>query len=173
MIFIFSCSKDRIQKIYYNGIVWTGDDIVPMVSAIAVTDEFIIAIGGDEEILSMADQKTDKIDLLGKFVSPGFIDNHVHFISGGLQLSRVNLSDATTKEIFQERLVNFDIIVNATSLGLKDNEDFNFSFSKTKNYEIRIETIQSLHLDLQESTQRENINSLPELNDLDLVILAD
>ena len=108
MIFIFSCSKDRIQKIYYNGIVWTGDDIIPMVSAIAVTDEFIIAVGSDEEIFSMADQKTDKIDLLGKFVSPGFIDNHVHFISGGLQLSRVNLSDATTKEIFQERLVNYD-----------------------------------------------------------------
>ena len=123
MIFIFSCSKDRIQKIYYNGIVWTGDDIIPMVSAIAVTDEFIIAVGGDEEILSMADQKTDKIDLLGKFVSPGFIDNHVHFISGGLQLSRVNLSDATTKEIFQERLVNFDKILPNGSWILGGNWD--------------------------------------------------
>ncbi|MFL3008388.1 MAG: amidohydrolase [Candidatus Neomarinimicrobiota bacterium] len=123
MIFIFSCSKDRIQKIYYNGIVWTGDDITPMVSAIAVTDEFIIAVGGDEEILSMADQKTDKIDLLGRFVSPGFIDNHVHFISGGLQLSRVNLSDATTKEIFQERLVNFDKILPNESWILGGNWD--------------------------------------------------
>ena len=123
MIFIFSCSKDRIQKIYYNGIIWTGDDIIPMVSAIAVADESIIAVGSDEEILSMADQKTDKIDLLGKFVSPGFIDNHVHFISGGLQLSRVNLSDATTKEIFQERLVNFDKILPDGSWILGGNWD--------------------------------------------------
>ena len=111
MIFIFGCSKDRIQKIYYNGIVWTGDDILPMVTAIAVTDEYIIAVGDDEKILSMADQETDKIDLLGRFVSPGLIDNHVHFISGGLQLSRVNLNDANTKEIFQERLVKFDKIL--------------------------------------------------------------
>ena len=111
MILIFGCSKDKIQKIYYNGIVWTGDDIAPMVTAIAVTDEYIIAVGDDEKILSMADQETDKINLLGKFVSPGFIDNHVHFISGGLQLSRVNLNDANTKEIFQERLVKFDKIL--------------------------------------------------------------
>ena len=111
MILIFGCSKDKIQKIYYNGIVWTGDDIAPMVTAIAVTDEYIIAVGDDEKILSMADQETDKIDLLGRFVSPGLIDNHVHFISGGLQLSRVNLNDANTKEIFQERLVKFDKIL--------------------------------------------------------------
>jgi len=111
MIFIFGCSKDKTQKIYYNGIVWTGDDILPMVTAIAVTDEYIIAVGDDEKILSMADQETDKIDLLGRFVSPGLIDNHVHFISGGLQLSRVNLNDANTKEIFQERLVKFDKIL--------------------------------------------------------------
>ena len=36
---------------------------------------------------------------------------------------------------------NFDIIVNATSLGLKNGEDFNFNFSDTKNEAIYIDTI--------------------------------
>ena len=68
------------------------------------------------------------------------------------------------KYLFDDRLM-----INSERIELKKVN----SFSKTKNYEIRIETIQSLHLDLQESNQRENINSLQELNDLDLVILAD
>ena len=41
----------------------------------------------------------------------------------------------------EKKLVNFDIIVNATSLGLKNNEDFNISFSKTKNDLVYIDTI--------------------------------
>ena len=36
---------------------------------------------------------------------------------------------------------NFDIIINATSLGLKNGDDFNFNFSDTKNEVIYIDTI--------------------------------
>ncbi|MDB9802587.1 shikimate dehydrogenase [Pelagibacteraceae bacterium] len=36
---------------------------------------------------------------------------------------------------------NFDIIINATSLGLKNGEDFNFNFLNTKNEVIYIDTI--------------------------------
>ena len=36
---------------------------------------------------------------------------------------------------------NFDIIINATSLGLKNGDDFNFNFSNTKNETIYIDTI--------------------------------
>ena len=36
---------------------------------------------------------------------------------------------------------NFDIIINATSLGLKNGDDFNFNFSNTKNEVIYIDTI--------------------------------
>jgi predicted amidohydrolase YtcJ len=35
---------------------------------------------------------------------PGFIDNHVHFINGGLQLSRVQLRDATSPDEFASRI---------------------------------------------------------------------
>ncbi len=72
-------------------------------------------------------------------------------------------------KLHQKYLFDQQLLINSERVELKKVK----SFSKTKNYELRIETIQSLHLDLQDSNQRENINSLQELNELDLVILAD
>ena len=42
---------------------------------------------------------------------------------------------------FKSEIKNFDIIINATSLGLKNGDDFNFNFSNTKNEVIYIDTI--------------------------------
>ena len=41
----------------------------------------------------------------------------------------------------ETEIKNFDIIINATSLGLKNGEDFNFNFTDTKNELIYIDTI--------------------------------
>ena len=41
----------------------------------------------------------------------------------------------------KDEIQNFDIIINATSLGLKNGDDFNFNFSGTKNNIIYIDTI--------------------------------
>ena len=41
----------------------------------------------------------------------------------------------------QKEIKNFDIIINATSLGLKDSKDFDFNFDQTKNDLIYIDTI--------------------------------
>ena len=42
---------------------------------------------------------------------------------------------------FESEIKNFDIIINATSLGLKNGDDFNFNFSNTKSDVIYIDTI--------------------------------
>ena len=42
---------------------------------------------------------------------------------------------------FKNEIKNFDIIINATSLGLKDGDDFNFQFLNTKSDVIFIDTI--------------------------------
>jgi shikimate dehydrogenase len=44
-------------------------------------------------------------------------------------------------ENLQSEIGNYDIIINATSLGLKNGEDFNFNFSKCKNDATYIDTI--------------------------------
>ncbi len=44
-------------------------------------------------------------------------------------------------ENLEQEIKNFDIIINATSLGLKNGEDFNFNFANTKSKVIYIDTI--------------------------------
>ena len=44
-------------------------------------------------------------------------------------------------QYIENELKNFDIIINATSLGLKYGQEFNFNFSNTKNEVIYIDTI--------------------------------
>jgi predicted amidohydrolase YtcJ len=44
------------------------------------------------------------VDAKGAFVTPGFIDSHVHFIDGGYRLASVQLRDARTKEEFISRI---------------------------------------------------------------------
>ena len=84
--------------IYFNGKVWTGDSTRPWASAIAVREGRIIHAGDpDEKFRSSA---TTMIDLKGKLVVPGFIDNHTHFLQGGYNLTSVDLKNATSKETF-------------------------------------------------------------------------
>ena len=44
-------------------------------------------------------------------------------------------------ENLEQEIKNFDIIINATSLGLKNGEDFNFNFANTRSKVIYIDTI--------------------------------
>ena len=123
-LLIFSgCSKNTIDKIYYNGLVWTADQKIPSATAMVLNEGVFLFVGEDKEALSMATDRTEIIDLKGNFVTPGFIDNHVHFISGGLQLSRVNLNDVLSKKEFQARIIEFDRVLPKSSWILGGNWD--------------------------------------------------
>ena len=74
-----------------GGVVWTGDPARPTAQAVAIRGERIIAVGSDTEIQALAGGSTRRIDLAGRFVSPGFIDNHTHFNRAGELLLGVNL----------------------------------------------------------------------------------
>ena len=49
--------------------------------AIAIAGDRIVAIGGGDEILALADAETETIDLAGAVVLPGFIDPHTHLLN--------------------------------------------------------------------------------------------
>src|SRR5947207_3141349 len=74
-----------------NGKVWTGDGFA---EGLAIEGNRIVAVGA----------AASGIDLRGRLVVPGFIDNHTHFIDGGMQLSRVQLRDAATPEELARRI---------------------------------------------------------------------
>jgi predicted amidohydrolase YtcJ len=92
------------DAIYFNANVWTGDAQAPKAEAIAIDDGNIVAIGSSADIRKLADAKTHGVDLKGAFVVPGFIDNHVHFINGGMALAQVDLRDAATRAEFTKRI---------------------------------------------------------------------
>ena len=83
LLFLWNCTTvDSVEKIYHNGIIWTGDQITPRANAMIVRAEKIVFIGSNSQAMKMVNDNAIQIDLQGKFVTPGFIDNHVHFIIG-------------------------------------------------------------------------------------------
>lgn len=71
---------DIADTILINGKVLTVDSDFRVVSALAIKDGRIIAAGDNGAVGEMADPDTQVIDLQGKTVIPGLIDNHMHFI---------------------------------------------------------------------------------------------
>ncbi len=95
-----------------NGRVWTGNPAQPAADAIAIASERIVAVGTNDEIRARAGS-AETIDLGGKFVVPGFIDSHVHFLDGGYRLASVQLRDAKSREEFVGRIKAFAATVPA------------------------------------------------------------
>jgi predicted amidohydrolase YtcJ len=95
-----------------NGRVWTGNSAQSEAEAIAIAGDRIVAVGTTAEIRERAGA-AETIDLGGRFVVPGFIDSHVHFLDGGFRLSSVQLRDARTREDFVARIKAFAATVPA------------------------------------------------------------
>ena len=87
--------------------VWTGRADLPWTEAVAVSGGRILAVGDNEEIEAHITGETSVIEGGGRLVTPGFIDSHVHFISGGFNLSSVQLRDAPTPQVFIDRIAEF------------------------------------------------------------------
>jgi predicted amidohydrolase YtcJ len=65
----------------------TLDRSNPVASAVAIKDGRFTHVGHDADILPLAGPKTKVVDLKGKRVLPGLIDNHLHIIRGGLNFN--------------------------------------------------------------------------------------
>ena len=72
------------ELILHHGLITTLDRARPTASAVAIADGRFVAVGGDAEVMALAGPATRVIDLHGRRVLPGLIDNHLHIIRGGL-----------------------------------------------------------------------------------------
>ncbi|MCB0637034.1 MAG: amidohydrolase [Lewinella sp.] len=100
-------SQPTPDRIYTNAIIWTGDPDQPRAEALAITDGVITAVGSAAEIETLQGDRTEVVDLGGRFMVPGFIDNHTHFLSGGHQLASVNLRTARTPAEFIQAMQSY------------------------------------------------------------------
>src|SRR5262249_60164753 len=67
-----------------GGRTTTLDRSQPQANAVAIKDGRFVAVGRDEDVRALAEGETRVIDLQGRRVLPGLIDNHLHIIRGGL-----------------------------------------------------------------------------------------
>jgi len=94
--------QQKADIIFVNGSVWTVNSIKPRAEAVAVLGDRILSVGSNAEIRKLSGPATRAIDLKGRLVVPGFIDNHTHFSSGGFQLQSVDLRSAKSEREFAQ-----------------------------------------------------------------------
>jgi predicted amidohydrolase YtcJ len=78
---------DIPDLILHNGRFTTLDRSNPVASAVAIKNGRFIQVGDEREIMALAGPKTQVIELKGRRVLPGLIDNHLHIIRGGLNFN--------------------------------------------------------------------------------------
>ena len=71
------------DTILTNGKIITVDETFSIAQAVAIRGSRIVAVGTNQEITRLAGPNTRRIDLRGRSVVPGFIDNHAHFQEEG------------------------------------------------------------------------------------------
>ena len=87
-----------------NARVWTGDTLNPSAEALAIRGERLLVVGSEREVEAHRTPRTRVVDLGGRFVTPGFIDDHTHFNQAGAILIGANLLDVSTAAPFAARV---------------------------------------------------------------------
>jgi predicted amidohydrolase YtcJ len=90
----------RPDMVLLNGKIITVDPQDSIDEALAIKDGKILAVGRTSEIEMLAGEHTRVIDLQGLTATPGLIDSHCHFASGGIaRLYTLDLSYPNVKSI--------------------------------------------------------------------------
>ncbi|MBW3517957.1 amidohydrolase [Flavobacterium sp. NKUCC04_CG] len=92
-----ACKKNNTNEaiadaIYFGGPILTMEDETPEVEAILIKKGKILFAGTKAEADRFIDDKTERIDLAGKTLMPGFIDVHGHLTSRAGMMQAVDLS---------------------------------------------------------------------------------
>jgi len=87
-----------------NGDIVTMDVLRPRVSAVAIRDNKIIAVGDDHTIRDLMSSNGEHIELSGRTVVPGLVDAHVHFQGFSIFRRRVDLDEAHSLDEVLDRV---------------------------------------------------------------------
>jgi len=96
-----------VDLIVRNAKVWTGNRDAPAADAFAISNGSFVAVGREADIMKLKTAKTTILDAHGRRVIPGLIDAHLHLISGGQQLGRLNLRDVKDRKEFVQAVRDY------------------------------------------------------------------
>jgi predicted amidohydrolase YtcJ len=89
-----------------NAKIFTSDASNPHAEAVAVKGNRILYVGTNEGVESFKSQSTRTIDGQGRTLTAGFIDTHVHLLSGSIWMGNAQLQDIRTKEDLKKVLLD-------------------------------------------------------------------
>jgi len=100
-----SCSfkNKEADVIYHNATIYTVDGDFSVKEAMAIKDGRIVAIGTEREILNEYNA-SKVIDCQKRFIYPGFIDAHCHFLAYGQSLQDADLKGTKSFEEVLDRI---------------------------------------------------------------------
>ncbi|MET0519627.1 MAG: amidohydrolase, partial [Burkholderiaceae bacterium] len=78
---------EHADLVLHRGLFTTLDRARPSAEAVAIKNGRFLRVGRDDEMMALAGPQTRRIDLRGRRVLPGLIDNHLHLIRGGLNFN--------------------------------------------------------------------------------------
>jgi hypothetical protein len=88
-----------------NGKIITVDERFSIAEAVAVRGDRFADVGTDAEIAALAGPNTRRIDLAGRAVVPGLIDNHMHLLRAGRSWQfEVRLDGVGSRAVALDRL---------------------------------------------------------------------
>ena len=107
-IFLFSCKpvKEKADLIIHHAVIYSVDSSFSIYEAMAVTNGSITALGSNAVILN-GYQAPEVTDAHGKFIFPGFIDAHCHFLAYGKGLRNVDLVGTRSFKDVLARVLDF------------------------------------------------------------------
>jgi predicted amidohydrolase YtcJ len=77
---ILSAQTPAPDLVLSNGKIITVDERFTIAQAVAIRGDTVMAVGTNQEIARLAGPNTRRIDLRGRAVIPGLIDNHMHLL---------------------------------------------------------------------------------------------
>jgi predicted amidohydrolase YtcJ len=96
----FAAQQPRADLILVNARVLTVDPADRVVQAVGIAGNRIVVVGTNAEVERAAAPNARRIDLAGRAVTPGLLDAHAHFSSGGAErLYVLDLSYPNVKSI--------------------------------------------------------------------------
>jgi len=92
-------SAPAADIVFTNGKVYTVDQANSWAEAVAVRGNEIVYVGDDAGAKAFAGDSTEKIDLGGKMMLPGFVEGHFHATFPGILTQGVNLQSDSMDEL--------------------------------------------------------------------------
>lgn len=98
-------SKQQADLFVYNATIYTVDPAFSKVSAMVIKDGKILATGDKDKLQHQYECK-EMLDAKGKYIYPGFIDAHAHFIGYAQSLIGIDLVGTQSWDEVLQRVVN-------------------------------------------------------------------